>query len=432
MSLQLSVSQQPNDRPYRFPTTGIQVYTFEEVLYHVYHYWKRSVDDITAPDLAAWVNDTLGLSFLAAKLNNIARIESFSERMLAFLRIIEYFDDGELAAIRPHLEGWEKRLEWEAYKERADDLAARDEPGKAIALYHRALQYDENISILNNLSVAYMQTGAYDEACRYLERARELNKNKKHRELNLHYCEALILAKRFEEAAQVIKLMEEAAPKSARINNLPLDSSQADTLHADTSQTDTLHADTSEADTLQADILYLRGELSFGLKQYSDAVSYFEQAISISLREQREQQEQYVFRLADVYAAQRQFEKAIEILAHHIPDKDHNLTCLMKEAEMHNQADYLPGAIRAIKKALELRPGYVELWVRLARYYRLDYNLPKAEEAITKALSLDAHNERARLESARIKKNMGQTKTYQQLLKGILTEFKERYRELSP
>jgi len=385
MELLLCVSQQSNDRPYRFPMTGIQVYTFEEALYHVYHYWKRSVDDITAPDLAVWVNDTLGLSFLAAKINNIARIESFTERMLAFLGVIEYFSDGELAAIRPHLEGWEKRLEWEAYKERADDLAARDEPSKAITLYHRALQFDENIAILNNLSVAYMQIEAYDEACRYLERARGLDPN--HWELNLHYGEALILAKRFEDAAQVIGLMEVTAPKSAL-----------------------------------ADIFYLRGELAFGLKRYTDAIGYFEQAIGVSFREQ------YVFRLADVYAATRQFEKALEVLGGYIPDKDRNLTCLMKEAEMHHQADNLPGAIRAIKKAVELRPGYVELWVRLARYYRLDYDLQRAEEAVLKALALDGGNERARLESARVRKNMGNIKGYQQLLKGILGEFKERYR----
>jgi len=388
MSLILCVSQQQNDRPYRFSVTGIQVYTFEEVLYHVYHHWKQSVDDIASPSLAAWVNDVLGLSFLGTQIEDIARIESFSERMLAFLMLIEYFDQAELAAIRPHLERWEKRLEWEAYKERADDLMVGGEPGKAIPLYRRALQYDENVSVLNNLSVAYMQVKAYDEACRYLERARALDKD--NWELVLHYGEALIFAGRFEEAKEVIQRLEVDAPK-----------------------------------VMDADILYLKGELALGIGKpagIKEAISCFEQTMAIFPREY------YVFRLSDVYAKGRQFEKALKILERYIKDKDNNVPCLIKEAELYEKSGDLSGAIRAVKKAIALKSGRVELWVWLARYHRLDYNLPKAEEAIAKALSLDPLNERARMESARIQKNTGRTKAYQQLLKSILADLKGRYR----
>lgn len=386
MSLLLCVSQQHNDRPYRFSATGIQVYTFEEVLYHVYHYWKRSVDDVIDPGLAAWVADTLGLSFIASQINDIVGIESFSQRMLAFLGIIPYFDGSELAAIRPHFEHWEKRLEWEAYKERADDLVARGEPSKAIPLYRRALQYEENALILNNLAVAVMQIEAYDDACRYLEQARTLDHD--NWELILHHSEALIYAGRFDETKQAIALVEADAPKGT-----------------------------------EADVLYLRGELALGMGKSTEAISYFEKAIAISSREH------YVFRLSDVYAMQRQFEKAIEILERRVPSRDRNVPCLMKEAELHNKAGNLPMAIRIIKKAIKLKSGHVELWVRLAKYYRLDYDIPKAEEAIDWALSLDAFNEHARLESARIKKGMGSTRAYQQLLKGILTELKGRFRD---
>lgn len=395
MNLLLATSQTENKHPYRFAGTGIQVYSFEEAMYHVYHHWKQSIDDITAPGLAAWVHDSLGLTFVAAKMKEVARIDLFSERMLAFLEIIEYFDNHELNELAPEFRRWENRLQWETYKERADDLVNRGEPDKAIALYRRILNdeknFDENAAVLNNLAVAYMQTDAPDEACRLLKRALALasadsansNKREENRDLLLHYCEALIAAGHYEEVSQVFEKLDESA-----------------------------------------DVLYLRGELAFGMGQSHEAVSYFEQAIAKGTGD-----DQYVYRLADVYAHRRQFERALEVLANLIKKDQQNLPCLMKMAEIHNMSDNIPAAVSAIKKAIDIRPGHAELWTRLARYHRLNYDLPAADSAIAKALSLDGSNERARLESARIQKNMGCTKAYQQLLKGILLEFKGRYRE---
>jgi len=387
--MELLLSQQISENPYRFAGTGIQVYSFEEALYHVYRYWKQSVDDVDGLNLAAWVQDSLGMSFVAAKMKEIAGIESFSERMLAFLTTIEYFDKDELAALLPDLQKWEKRLEWETYKERADDLMRMGEPAKAISLYRRALQFDENVQILNNLSIAYMQIEAHGEACKNLERAQELDKDNKNRELLLHYSEALIAANRTDEAAKAIELSAAVAPKSAA-----------------------------------ADILYLRGELALKMNQPAEAITYFEQAIALT------PDEHFVFRLADVYAARRQVEKALDTLADHIPNREGNLPYLMKEAELYDKSGNMPAAISSIKKAIELRQASAELWQRLARYHRQNYDLTRAEEAVETALSIDAGNERAILESARIQKGIGRTKSYQQLLKGILTEFKSRYREV--
>ena len=390
MELLLCMSQQENKHPYRFAGTGIQVYTFEEALYHVYHHWKQSVDDVCAPAMMSWASDTLGLAFIASAMKDISRIEQFSKRMLAFLKIIKYFDDHDLAAISPELERWEKRLEWETYKERADDLVSRGEPNKAITLYRRALQFDENIRILNNLSVAYMQIEAYEDACRFLKRAIELDDRPDNWQLHLHYAEALISANYLDEAANTINYAEANAPEKAK-----------------------------------ADILFLRGDLLLKSGKSSEAALLFEQAIAI------EPEELFVFRLADVFAGKRQYEKALEVLKQYIPNAESSLTCLTKMAELHIFADNLPHAISAIKKAINIRPGFAELWVRLARYHRLNYDLEKADEAIQHALSLDAGNERAKLESARIQKNMGRTKDYQQILKGMLAELKGRYREVN-
>ena len=399
MELLLCLSQQENTHPYRFSGTGIQVYTFEEVLYHIYHNWKQSVDDITSPGLITWVHETLGLSRIAAKMKDIARMDSFTELVQAFLRITPYFDESEIIELIPQLKRWEQRLEWETYKERADDLMNRGEPSKAISLYRRALGYDENIQILNNLGIAYMQLEAYEDALEYFERAIGLEEN--NWELYMHYGEALILAGNLDEASKILDgVLAKLAPESAK-----------------------------------PDILYLRGELALKHGKMSDAIKYFEGAIAaskaVASTMETATENQYVFRLADVYVKRRQIEKALDVLAEFAPDKENNLAALIKSAELHSMSDNLPAAIAAINKGIAIKPSHVELWVRLAQYHRLNYNLENANEAISKALVLDPSNERARLESARIQKGMGRTKSYQELLKGILREFKGRYREVN-
>ena len=385
MNLLLCTSQQENNKPYRFAATGIQVYSFEEALYHVYHYWKQSVDDVVDPDFASWVNDALGLSFIASKIKEVADIDGFGERMLAFLALTEYFSESEIRALKPEFEQWEKRLEWETYKERADEMVNRGEPDKAITLYRRALQFEENVPVLNNLSVAYMQTEAYDEASRYLERARELDED--NWELALNHAEALILAKRFDKAGEAIQFAA---------------------------------AHTNKAEAI---ILYLRGELALRMGQYAEAIPLFEQAIAISA------ETQYIFRLADTYARRRQFERALQVLEQHVPSTGHDVSYLVKEAELHAQADNVGAAIMAIERAISLKSGLPDLWVLLARYYRMNYDLSNAEKAIKRAISLDSSSERARLENARIMKRMGNTKAYQLLLKDILAEVRQQYRD---
>jgi tetratricopeptide (TPR) repeat protein len=123
----------------------------------------------------------------------------------------------------------------------------------------------------------------------------------------------------------------------------------------------------------------------------------------------------------------RQYEKALSVISS-VSFKDAGFH--MKQAELHAAAGNLPAAAKAVQLALINQSNNIELWVKLAKYYRMDYDLPKAESAITKALSIDAENERARLESARIKKAQGRTREYQGILNQVLKGFRQRYREV--
>ncbi|MCL2189696.1 MAG: tetratricopeptide repeat protein [Defluviitaleaceae bacterium] len=378
--LQFCISQNPDAPPFAFKATGIRVFSFEEALYHVYHYWRESVDDVLSDKMLTWVTD-LGLTYLAARMKELVKIDSFADRMVGFLRLVDYFNADEINGLVADLNRWEARREWEQLKERGDYFLSRNEPAKALPLYRRALQLDENVPLLNNLAIAFMRIADYGEAVRYLARARTLEPA--NTALILHYAEAAILDAQFDKA--------DAALRKAQ-----------------------------EDQATQSDIPYLQGLMAFEQQDYPVALQYFEEANALDGSVPI-----YVYKMADTYLRMRQFEKALEILQRILKPDEAYYT---KQAEIYAAYGNVPAAVRAIKQAISAGESAM-LWVRLASYYRQDYDLDRANDAITRALSLDAENDTARLENARIKKGLGRTREYQAGLTDVLRGFKQRYRE---
>ena len=378
--LQFCISQQTDAPPFAFKATGIRVYSFEEALYHVFHYWRESVDDLLSDAMLSWVSD-LGLTYMAAKMKDLTKVDSFTERLIGFLRLVAYFDEEELAGLTQKLTRWETRREWEQLKERGDYFLTRNEPGKALPLYRRALLYDENVPLLNNLAVAFMRLSGYGEAVRYLKRARVLAPE--NTALMLHYAEALILNGQFDEGGEIL---EQAETNMAGVADTP----------------------------------YLHGLMAFERQEYPTALTFFEEALQHSSNVPL-----YAYKMADTYLKTRLFDKALHVLER-VAVKDE--AYYTKQAEVYAAYGNIPAAVRAIQQALSKEPT-VNLWVRLAAYYRRDYDLNNANVAITKALALDAENDMARLENARIKKGLGRTREYQAGLTDVLRGFKQRYRQ---
>jgi tetratricopeptide (TPR) repeat protein len=380
----LCASQQPNDIPYQFKTTGIRVYSFEEALYHTFHYWKQSADDFCSDEFISWVHDALGLSHFAARIRALVKVEAFNTRLINFLQLIDYFDAGDLGSLSSELESWEKRRTWEKLKERGDYLMERGDPDKAAALYMKALLYDENAVLYNNLGIAHMRAGEHRAAYENILAARALMPGNV--KLALHAAEAAVYAGLYGEARELLG-----------------------------------EAEASDGDN--PDIPFLYGLLSFTRNDYARSIEYYQQAIRLS--EGREPY--YLYALADVYAKIRQYDRALGAIGR-APEKD--VLYYSKEAELLALSGNLPAAEKSIQKAIFQRNNDPELWTRLAAYHRMDYDLNTANAAITKALALDPDNERAQLENGRIKKGMGRTKDYQKVLNGILKGFRKKYREM--
>jgi len=384
--LQLCVSQQINTELYfAFKATGVRVYSFEEALYHTYHYWQESSDDLLSDEMVTWVGE-LGLSYLAARMKELTHIEAFMERMLSFLQLIDYFSKTEIAELKTSLQAWEERREWEKLKERADFFARRGEPIKALPLYKRALGYEENSVVLNNLGVICMQLHNHAEAVQYLARAVEIDKN--NLSILLAYTEATILNKQYEHANETLKLAELSSPNCA-------------------------------------DILFMRGLMALGLDNYIEALGYFEKAWNIDKNITA-----YAYKIVEIYITTRQYSKALTTLEQ---IKSRNGDYYSTLSDVYFVMNDIPAAIKALNQALEIdssESSNSKLWVKLARYYRLNYDLERAETAIATALHHAPDSSAARLENARIKKGRGRTRDYQTALLDVLKGFKARYRSL--
>lgn len=382
-NLLLCISQEEILKPYRFKITNINVYSFEEALYHCYYYWKQSTDDFTSDAFILWVGETLKLSFIASKIKDLSLLNVLSRKLAVFLSLTDYFSNEQIETLRREVVAWENRNEWEKLKERGDYLINHDDAEKACYYYKKALDYGENKELLNNLAIAFMKTGNYTKAIGYLNRALKLSPM--NYKLMLHIAEAYILNRNFDEASSALKKIQEHYGE-------------------------------------QDEIYYFYGEISFAQGNYINAVSYYEKIIANSDMSDPA----YIYRLYDVYVKLRFYDKALDVL-NKINIKDKYF--LKKQADVYVAYNNIPAAIKCIEKALYKNKNSVELWVRLAQYHRLDYDLSKASSAIIKALDLSADNPHANLENARIKKALGKIKDYQVILNRTLTAFKEKYRD---
>ena len=382
--LQFCVSQQVNTEKYfSFKVTGVRVYSFEEVLYHTYHYWQESADDLLSDEMVTWVGE-LGLSYLAARMKELTHIEAFMERMLSFLQLIDYFSKTEIATLKTSLQVWEERREWEKLKERADFYVRRGEPIKALPLYKRALTYEENPIILNNIGVVCMQLHNHADAMFYLTRAVELDKN--NLSILLAYIEATILNKQYVHAKETLTLAEKSNPNCA-------------------------------------DILFMYGLIALEQEDYITALDYIEKAWLIN-----KDIPMYSYKMVEIHTKTRQYNKALEKLEQ---VKKHDAEYYSTLSDVYAIMDDIPAAIKALNQALEIdENSNSKLWVKLAKYYRLNYDLERAETAIATALHHAPDSSAARLENARIKKGRGRTRDYQTGLLDVLKGFKDRYRNL--
>ena len=380
--LYLAASQNEQAQtPFEFPT-GIKVYSLEEALYHQFIHWRRVSQDFLCDSFIRWVEVDLGLLSIGAKLRKISRTPNFSMLFLAFLTVVDYLPKEGLSSLQRELATWERRKTWEKLAEQGDYFAGLGQYERAYNLYSKALRYQENEKLLNNCGVALLNMGRYNEAASSFAQA--LAYKPENLQLSFNLIEANIFAGNFNEASHLIKQASAKSPGNP-------------------------------------EIYYFQAEIYFHEKNYFEAIKLYEKSAEMKY------DPEYIYRLCDCYMRIRQYDKALSTMQ---MIKEQDKAFLVRQAKYYAGTGNVPMAIRSIEKALLNHVGDGELWIILAGYHRMDYDLTKASGAITKALSLLPENPTALLEAARIRKAQGRIKEYQSGLNKILTKLKKNYREI--
>lgn len=396
--LYLAASQDENTTPYVFKETGVRVYTLEECAYHIHQNWQSFSDEsdgeneLQSEEFCAWVRECLGLPLVAAKIRDLK-----GSVVLGFLSLIDFYDEGRLAILRDTLARWEQRQGWERLKEKADSLYNEGEAQKAASVYRRALSAldrfgaeadTDRTKVQNNYAMSLMRLHRFGEASDILREATRLApENPK---LWMALAEACIRGgASFEEG---LSALEEAMARTPKASN-----------------------------SVKATEAFLIGLAHKERGDFRKALEYFQSALSTY------QEDIYIYAIVECYVSIRMYDLALETLEMLL---QRDVSYYIGVSEVRRAQGNLTAAIRAIEQAIAITPESSRLWVKMAKYYRLGYDLDKAEAAARKGLELATGEQaqRASFELARVRKAQGQGKEYQSTLAAILRSFKQEAR----
>ena len=373
------LTQEEISTPYQFKS-GVKVYSIEEALYYVYHNWKET--DYTTDKFISWVKNILKEEDIAEKLIEAKQMDTFSDCLINFLSITEYFETMEIVAIKSEVLGWEKEYGWVRPKEEADSLLRKDQLDKAKDFYEKALDYGQTPELYNNMAITHMKKQEYEEAIGYFKRAYQLDKNNVKIILNL--AEAYICNKDFLSAFKYLK-----------------------------------KAETFEQ--AEGDTYYLYAKICMLDKNYLRAIEHLNEAIKIY------PDNFYYYQLTNCYIKIRKYTEALETIK---KVTDRSVTYYTQEAKVHAAYCDYPAAIQVLRKAVQIakKEQLPEVLTHLASYYRLNYDIESAKVTIKKASNIAPNNTMVKLEEAKIKKADGKMRDYQKLMDNILSQVKNDYR----
>lgn len=378
----LSVSPESISRPYYFDSTHRKIYSLEELMYHCYYYWKQSIDDFLAGKIEIWIKEELKLPYLASRIEKIKdREHTITAQYSAFLDVIDYFEIDEINSITKEVYSWENMDQWQKLKEKGDIALENEQYTQAVKYYLEAIDINDNVTILNNLGVAYMKQEKFEDALMCLQKAH----------FKEPYNEDIVV-----NTAQVLMLQGDYETAKAQLKKFDFASKG-----------------------WKAYKLY--GEISYIQQDYENALIYFKKAIDLG--------DDFTsnIRIADIYSVLGEYKGAINAIEA-IKDKD-NDQYYYNYARINYKFGKVRDAIIQAEQAVEINRKNLDAWILLVKLYKKIKDIPQAERALLKVFELDPDNDEAKLEYATLKKSKGLIKDYQEVLKGMLNKWKQRYRE---
>lgn len=217
---------QPVKTPYYVESTGVHLYSIEELAYYLYENIYLIDEGMIDDRLYFWIDTALGIPKLAEKLyGGRASGNHVYNQVMTILQAAEYYTDAELAELSEKIKNISVMQTQERMKNKADELAQNRKFWAAISEYERILAIRQNsklsvefyANVWNNLAACYAKMFLFEKAASCYENAYQFHKVIEYKE-RAFYARKLSAHENDDwEEAQDPKLSEEFMEKSMAV-----------------------------------------------------------------------------------------------------------------------------------------------------------------------------------------------------------------------
>ncbi len=370
------------DKTYTFILTKITVYSFEEFLYHIFHY-PKSFYDFNSIVFKSFIRENL-LNIDEEIVNIVEKSGNPFDKMInIILKYSHLYDSKDLINFQERISDYSKKNQVELQKEVGEDLLENGEYLKAKELYQKLLDTNTDSAILNNYGYACVKIGFIPEAEFYFEKACKISNNKK---IFYNYVKLLLQQKKTEKAMEVIEFLDDSKSFGYK--------------------------------TFLSGLIYLKNG------DFTKALELFEQSLNIEYTE--ECMTQYV----DLIIKVNKIDFAHQVVDKYLSKTDFKF--YEYKAKIYKENGQIYDAIKTLKEVYKIandEKTKIEILTFKSKLYRENYDFKNATKTIQKALSIKNSNTNSKLllELALINKSNGNMTSYKDTVNKLITNYKQSY-----
>lgn len=212
--------------PYCVETTGIRIYSIEELAYYLYENIYLIDEQIVEEKLYFWIERELGMGALAEKLRGGSGTGThLYNQVITILKASEYYSEEELNDLSEKIKEISALQTQERMKYKADELVQNENYWAAIYEYERLLsirqssrlKVDFYAKVWNNLAGCYARLFLFEKAAVCYENAYQFQKIAEYKERAYYARKMANYGKKEPEQLLESRISEEFVKQSDQI-----------------------------------------------------------------------------------------------------------------------------------------------------------------------------------------------------------------------